>query len=269
MILVAAVIYLIYQVKLRNNLWRKPGESLSLIQEKYSVWPPFSSKPKHSQEWYITECFGGDFSEDFEVIFGSLISTWSESENPECADIYQKFITLYEIHDRYSGKISLPAPFAKKVSEWSKGDKNFVKNIHHQHLIHVFHPLTSEHVVYNPVRAKRPMPIPEMNIFEWVDKTSAETAKDCDFCQYDNMTAVDEFGRHTSNHTVRMTNTFKVEAWHSMVITRHVHHPTNLTKNVLIKVFQEVTTWFYDVSQKDVHYMSLTDPSTCPHDAVS
>nr|XP_053632343.1 uncharacterized protein LOC128688526 [Cherax quadricarinatus] len=128
--------------------------------------------------------------------FGSLISTWSESENPECADIYQKFITLYEIHDRYSGKISLPAPFAKKVSEWSKGDKNFVKNIHHQHLIHVFHPLTSEHVVYNPVRAKRPMPIPEMNIFEWVDKTSAETAKDCDFCQYDNMTAVDEFGRY-------------------------------------------------------------------------
>lgn len=65
-----------------------------------------------------------------------------------------------------------------------------------QHLIHVFHPLTSEHVVYNPIRAKRPLSESKMSIFEWVDKTSTETAKDCDFCKYNNMTAVDEFGRY-------------------------------------------------------------------------
>ncbi|XP_069173007.1 uncharacterized protein [Procambarus clarkii] len=255
LLFVAAVIYLMYQLNLKRYLWRKQWKNPHPLIEEYSVWPLFSSKIKRSQQWYTVECFGGNFSDDLEEIFGSLISAWSESENAECADIYQKFLTLYEVHDRYSGKISLPAPFAKRVSEWMKGDKTLLKNIHHQHLIHVFHPLTSEHVVYNPIRAKRPLSESKMSIFEWVDKTSTETAKDCDFCKYNNMTAVDEFGRHTSKDTVRMTNTFKVEAWHSMVITRHLHHPTNLSRDLLVKFFQEATTWLNDVSKKDVHYI--------------
>lgn len=64
-----------------------------------------------------------------------------------------------------------------------------------QHLIHVFHPLTSEHTVYNPVRAKRPMPTQQTNLYEWLEKLSEETSKNCDFCKYNEMTAVDEFGR--------------------------------------------------------------------------
>ncbi|XP_042208980.1 uncharacterized protein LOC121857155 isoform X2 [Homarus americanus] len=255
LVLVAGVVYFFYQWNLRRTSLSKLSPNHYSLKEDYSVWPVFNSKLKHLQEWYITECFGGHFSEDIEEIFGNLVSTWSESENAECADVYHKFITLYEVHDRYSGKLKFPAPFAKRVSEWMKGDKAMVKKINHQHLIHVFNPLTSEHVVYNPVRAKRPMPAMETNIYEWVDKVSEDSAKDCDFCRYNNMTAVDEFGRHITDETVRMTNTFKVEAWHSMVITRHLHHPINLTKSLIVKFFQEAATWAYEVSTKDLHYI--------------
>lgn len=254
-----AMLYLFYRFSFRKHFLLKPFEkerhSTSIIYGKYSVWPPFISKTKHTQDWYIDECFNGHFSEDLEEVFGSVVSTWSESENAECADLYQKFVTLYEVHDRYSGKIHLPAPFAKRVSEWMKGDKTLLEKINHQHLIHVFHPLTSEHVVYNPVRSKRPMPEQKMNIFQWVDKISEESAKECDFCRYNSMTAVDEFGRHITEETLRMTNTFKVEAWHSLVITRHMHHPLNFTKDMLVRFFQEGMAWIYDVSKKDQHYI--------------
>lgn len=77
-------------------------------------------------------CFGGYFSDDLEEIIGSLIPTWSEAEHEECVDIYQKFTSLYEIHDRYSGKINLPAPYVKRVQNWLKGDKALFEKINKQ-----------------------------------------------------------------------------------------------------------------------------------------
>lgn len=39
------------------------------------------------------------------------------------------------------------------------------------------------------------MPTQQMNLYEWVEKLAEETSKNCDFCKYNEMTAVDEFGR--------------------------------------------------------------------------
>lgn len=84
------------------------------------------------QEWYVNMCFGGYFSNDLEEIIGNLISTWAEAENEECVDIYQKFISLYEVHDRYSGKITLPKPFVKRVNKWLNGDKMLLEKLNKQ-----------------------------------------------------------------------------------------------------------------------------------------
>ncbi|XP_027221870.2 uncharacterized protein [Penaeus vannamei] len=222
---------------------------------KYDVWPPFSVKQKHTREWFVVECFSGTHSEDVESVFGHILSLWSESENPECIDTYQKFTELYEVHDRYSKKLDLPGPFAKQVNSWFQGNKALMEDIHHQHLIHVFHPLTSEHTVYNPVRAKRPMPTQQMNLYEWVEKLAEETSKNCDFCKYNEMTAVDEFGRDDKSDTARVTNTFKVEAWHSMVVTKHLHHPLNFTKELMNHFFKAAMSWIYEVSRKDPAYI--------------
>lgn len=84
------------------------------------------------QEWFVVECFSGTHSEDVESVFGHILSLWSESENPECIDTYQKFTELYEVHDRYSKKLDLPGPFAKQVNSWFQGNKALMEDIHHQ-----------------------------------------------------------------------------------------------------------------------------------------
>lgn len=53
---------------------------------------------------------------------------------------------------------------------------------------------------------------------------------------------------------MRVTNTFKVEAWHSMVITRNTHHPVNLTQETVIYLLQEAVEWIYDVTQENEAY---------------
>ncbi|XP_066980464.1 uncharacterized protein [Macrobrachium rosenbergii] len=253
-LVVAVTVFIVYQyTAARSHMVSSVLESQTQ-KETYSTWPTFNIKLIHSRDWYIENCFNGQFSEDLEDVFRNLIPTWSETENDECKNLYDKFVALYEVHERYSGKLTLPAPFLKRVSRWLGGDKTLLEQVHQQHLIHIFHPLTAEHTVYNPVRSKRPMPTKDTNIYEWVNKLSAETEKDCDFCNFMNMTAVDEFGRHITKDTARVSNTFKVEAWHSMVITKQ-HHPTNMSKEVVVNLLKESMSWVYEVSQKDPQYI--------------
>ncbi|XP_068220001.1 uncharacterized protein [Palaemon carinicauda] len=193
-LVVAVTVFLVYQYTATRSRMVISVEELQTMKEKYSAWPTFNIKLIHNRDWYIDNCFNSQFSEDLEDVFRNLIPIWSETENDECKILYEKFIALYEVHERYSGKLTLPSPFLKRVFKWLGGDKTLLEQVHQQHLIHIFHPLTAEHTVYNPVRSKRPMPTKDTNIFEWVNKLSAETEKDCDFCNFMNMTAVDEFG---------------------------------------------------------------------------
>ena len=61
--------------------------------------------------------------------------------------------------------------------------------------------------------------------------------------------------RHETKDTVRLTNTFKMETHHSMVVPTHVHHPLHLSRELLVHLFEEATQWFYDVSQQESHFM--------------
>ena len=56
--------------------------------------------------------------------------------------------------------------------------------------------------------------------------------------------------RHETPLVVRMTNTFKLEKWHSMVISKS-HHPTNLSQELFIAMMEEVTLWAKEVQEND------------------
>ena len=55
--------------------------------------------------------------------------------------------------------------------------------------------LTYDQVVYNPVRARRPMPAVSGDLQKWVDQLSENTSHSCDFCNFKTKTAVDQLGR--------------------------------------------------------------------------
>ncbi|XP_045115229.1 uncharacterized protein LOC123506904 isoform X3 [Portunus trituberculatus] len=263
------IIYLLYQYLAAPRAFTVVHPPvLHVLREEYSVWPPFIGRLPHSQhyivpspsscllqEWYTSECFDSRTSEDLVEIFGSLIPTWAESPHLECQESYSRFQELYEVHQRTSGPLEMPSSFAEKVRGWLGGDEMFREKVDKQMIIHVFHPLMSEHTVYNPVRAQRPMPDTGQDIFDWVSERVAKTKATCDFCRFNTQTAADKFGRHETKDTVRISNTFKMEAHHSMVVPSHVHHPLHLPRDLLVHLFEDATQWFFDVGQQEPHFI--------------
>ena len=63
-----------------------------------------------------------------------------------------------------------------------------------QTIVHIRDERTGEHVVYNSVRSKRPMPVSTGGT-DWLEKIVDETSKTCDFCRPENSSASDEFER--------------------------------------------------------------------------
>ncbi|MCL4139614.1 UNVERIFIED_CONTAM: hypothetical protein GTU68_026565, partial [Idotea baltica] len=122
------------------------------------------------------------------------------------------------------------------------------------HLVHVFNRLTYEQSVYNPVRSKRPSQSASGNVRSFVDKVNHETEKNCDLCSYARQTAVDELGRHETAYTVRMSNSFKIERWHGMVITKNSHHPTNLSSGEVLMLFEDAILWASQIQDMEPAY---------------
>ncbi|XP_071521968.1 uncharacterized protein [Panulirus ornatus] len=227
---------------------------------EYKVWPAFSSKGKHSKEWYVKNCFGGAFTEGVKELILKQIPQWSRSTVPDCVDLYDQFDQLYEVHHRYTPKLTFPQKYAEKMEKKFHGNKAFLESVHHQMIIHVFQPLTGEHSMYNDVRTKRPRPKVLVNLHEWVDRQANETQANCDFCNMKNMTATDAFGRHPTPKTMRVSNTFKAERWHCLIITRHQHHPLNFTLDTFIAFFDEALIYAREVAHAEEKYIypSLT-----------
>lgn len=84
------------------------------------------------QDWYLQECFDNQFPDDVEAIFTNALPTWSESPNLECAELYQRFTSLYEVHHRYSQPLNLPEPFNKKIHRWLGGEQTLVDQVNKQ-----------------------------------------------------------------------------------------------------------------------------------------
>lgn len=73
--------------------------------------------------------------------------------------------------------------------------------------------------------------------------------------KYTDVTYPSLLHRHDNGVTVRVSNTFKVEAWHSMMVTKGSHHPTNLTQRQITSLFKQATSWMQEISLKSPHYM--------------
>ncbi|XP_064121824.1 uncharacterized protein LOC135226303 isoform X2 [Macrobrachium nipponense] len=221
---------------------------------EYTEWPEFTTKTRYTMEWYRNNCFSKDL-EDVEEIFNNLIPQWSQSDLEGCKDAYRQFDLMYKINIRFSPKLTFPGSFGYKVRRWLGNDSDLLRKVHNQELIYVYHPLTSEHVMYNTLRSSRPMPGPPVNLYEWVDKQSEETRQNCDFCRPLESTAMDVLGRNKKKHTVRVSNTFRLDRWHTMVIPYKQHHPLNFTLPTFLALFDECWNVAKDMQAIDVDYI--------------
>lgn len=198
-------------------------------------------EPKfHSQHWMINECFQGAQPKDVDYILNSM-NVWDQSKDPSCRSLYKDFRSIYQVRERIA-EVTISDSFLEKVKHWLKGNKELIEKTKKQTLVFVDNLFTQESVVFNPVRSRRPGASGGDDT-DILNTLIESTAKDCDFCRYKQLTAQDSFGILESEHAAIVSNTFKIEKYHGMILLKH-HNPSVFSLEQFLDAMHLAAKWY-------------------------
>lgn len=274
-ILVAAVLIAVFLIALYFNSRPKPfkpftalivstthaqsntagHESLDKDNLKYQV---YNNSVQFDHLWFNNNCLETSTLNTGIENINSVVDTWKNSLGTNCRDLYMKFSDIYIVRSR-SAPVVIPETFAPKVLKWLGGKKKLLEEASLQLITSVDNLYTQESTVFNPLRAKRPGAGggATADTKKYVAEIVQATINDCDFCQYKTNTAQDPFGRVESQYTVSVSNTFKVEKFHSLVLWKH-HNPLDIKEHELLDGMETAQKWFRMAHAWDKKY-------TIPH----
>jgi hypothetical protein len=201
------------------------------------------SKPE-----YLDTCFDSKL----DLSIGSLgpnLQTWSQAIDRHCQILWGKFQNMYSVSVR-RGLLHFPSKFKHKVLGWLGNNNELMKQMYNQTVYHVRNVYTLEHTVYNPLRSLRPGSVSHINPRVYVQDLAQKTNSSCDFCNYKEMTAEDVFERIESKFSVTAANTFKIDKWHGLFLTRK-HNPLDLKEEDILDLFNTSLKWFQTVHKID------------------
>jgi len=205
---------------------------------------PFSNDVDEFMK-FSTTCYKGRKLNSIEDII-YFINLLKISKMPLCRNTYKLVERIYQVRLKYT-TIAISDTFMLKVSKWLKGNKEMIKATKNQSLIFIDNLYTYESVVFNPVRSNRPG-VSAGNVKLYIDKLVNDTSKSCDFCSYKNYTATDTFGYMNSDYSVVVSNTFKIEKYHGMVLFKQ-HNPVDFDQLQFIDAIHLALQW-YDRTHK-------------------
>ncbi|KAL3852112.1 hypothetical protein ACJMK2_015795 [Sinanodonta woodiana] len=209
------------------------------------------NRSKHSKDWFLSTCVNQDQLLSLENL-PTVLGIWKQSQDEECKHVYEVFTGIFSV--QYNpAKIIIPSSFESKVRNWLGRSEKVFQESKNQSVIFVYNEFTREQNAYNPIRGKRPLPIPEEPERLYVDRLAKNTASTCDFCQYEKFTAEEPFGRIISNYSATAANTFKLDTWHSLVLTR-THHPLNWTMVQFADLYNTAQKWFFRAHIENAEY---------------
>ncbi|KAK3600632.1 hypothetical protein CHS0354_031545 [Potamilus streckersoni] len=209
------------------------------------------NRSKHSKDWFLSICVKQDLRLSLENL-PAVLDIWKQSQDKECNHVYAVFRGIFSV--QYNpAKIVIPSSFESKVRKWLGSSEKVFQESKNQSVIFVYNEFTREQNTYNPIRGKRPLPIPEEPERLYVDRLAKDTASTCDFCQYEKFTAEEPFGRIISNYSATAANTFKLDTWHSLVLTR-THHPLNWTMVQFVDLYNTAQKWFSRAHIENTEY---------------
>lgn len=227
-VITVVIMYLCYKMGFSSERMTSewPQETEKEHNQEYLVWPSFKIDSKHDEKWLKERCLKSDKELSLEGILDTL-TVWSKSSDPECRNVYTMFNSIFTI-TTHPARVVIPDTFAVKVKNWLGNKEELFNNVKKQTVMFIYNEYTREQNVYNPLREKRPMSSPPRPEREYVEELSAETQRTCDFCKYKVNTAEDTFGRVESDLSFTAANTFKLDSWHTLILTKK-HHPLNWT----------------------------------------
>ncbi|KAL9959805.1 hypothetical protein ACROYT_G033161 [Oculina patagonica] len=176
---------------------------------------------------------------------GKFVDAWKNALSTNCRDLYKKFSDIYHVRDR-TAPLKIPDTFAPKVLKWLGGKEELLKEASLQHITSVDNLYTQESTVFNPLRGKRPGAGggASEETKKYVAELLQSSAKDCDFCNYKINTAQDPFERVESKYSVSVSNTFKVEKFHGLILLKH-HNPLEINEEMLLDGMGTAQKWFH------------------------
>ncbi|XP_074610384.1 uncharacterized protein LOC141864518 isoform X2 [Acropora palmata] len=204
--------------------------------------------------WLIENCIGTlSQIEGIEKMF-DVVDAWKNSLSIECRNLYTKFSDIYSVRTRHA-PVVIPDSFIPKVLRWLGNSKQLLEGARSQLITSIENLYTQESTIFNPIRSKRPGAAggATSETLEYVSELLQATEKDCDFCKYKNNTARDPFGSVDSQFTLTVSNTFKVEKFHSLVLWKH-HNPLAIEEYELLDAMDTAQKWFQRAHAWDKHY---------------
>jgi len=153
---------------------------------------------------------------------------------------------------RSLGRLVVPEPLKPKVSKWyaAPGDdapERAIERASSQQVVRTFNRWTFEGTLFNELRAKRPM---AGKAGASLEQRIEAARQGCDFCDPENMTTADTWGRVHGRFSVSAANASKYDAVHGLVIF-HEHHPLRFDFEQLADYLETALAWLDRAHQQD------------------
>ncbi len=150
------------------------------------------------------------------------------------------------------GRLVVPDPLKPKVSKWyaapgDDGPQQAIDRASSQQVVRTFNRWTFEGTLFNELRAKRPM---AGKIGASLEQRIEAAREGCDFCDPENMTTADTWGRVRGRCSVSAANASKYDAVHGLVVFNE-HHPLRFDLGQLDDYLDTALAWIEQSREQD------------------
>ena len=189
------------------------------------------------------QCYRNTNPKSIEDLHVYVMMLKSSSRNMLCRLHYDMFNYIYRVNLRFA-EITISESFMVKLKKWLQGKKDLIEATKNQSLIFIINLYSYESVVFNTVRAKRPVAsVVEGDTLNYINRLVENSAKTCNFCLYTNNTPSDVFGRMESTYSVITSSTFKIDTYHSLALLK-THNPLYFSQLQFIDCINLALKWF-------------------------
>ncbi|XP_050411871.1 uncharacterized protein LOC126826813 [Patella vulgata] len=234
LVITVIVIYLIM-------LWSYQAKPVLLAPNRNRFLPIKDLVSGYNQDWLVETCTKNKMDLSIKNLAG-FVEKWELSSDPLCSQLYKKFSAIYSI-EKNAAPLKLPDLFQVKVKKWLNNDEKLFEEVYHQEVTGIYNKWTREHTIFNPLREKRPVSIPEEPENIYVNRLVEKSKVSCDFCRYKDYTAEDTFGRLDSVHAFSASNAFKLERYHDLFALKS-HHPHQWNIDQYMDLMNLTQKWF-------------------------
>jgi hypothetical protein len=156
----------------------------------------------------------------------------------------RRFRRLFDVN-------TAPAPLLlpAEMRGWVREAFGSVEAVENQAVVRVANLATAEETVFNTLRADRPLEVVTAGLDEMELEALLETGGD-PFCQPEEQTPEDVFGRVYGHHSLTASNIAKLDAYHGVVIFRE-HHPLRFGRDQVSDYLHTGLAWGERVLKTD------------------